>query len=143
MPYKDRRKQLAYFKDYNKNRRDKIRQRECILRYNRTHPEILTKARESWEKRHPERAREIVRRCNLKRRTWILNYFGNKCVVCGETNPIVLEVHHIAGKADSIFKKTVNNMSREQIRIEAEAHNLELLCANCHLRKRTSQHFNL
>lgn len=45
-----------------------------------------------------------------------LNYYGKKCVNCGNTNEIVLQVHHID------HNRSNNNLS-----------NLKVLCANCHL----------
>ena len=137
MPFKDREKALAYFRKYNHEKRSRDKQRTCVRRYNKTHPEVLRRAGRNFRLKHPE-CDEKVR---FKKRMWIINFFGGKCIECGETDSRVLQIHHINGKANSKYKRVVNSMSRPQI-IE-EAPNLVLLCANCHARKRASHLFSL
>jgi hypothetical protein len=67
-------------------------------------------------------------------------YKNNKCIDCGNSNPIVLELDH---KDDVRKTSTISNMIHSGIswkKIEEEISKCEVRCANCH-RIRTSIQF--
>jgi len=59
------------------------------------------------------------------------------CVMCPETDPVVLEFDHLRDKKNSICKMVVNGNSIETIKKEIEK--CQVLCANCHRRKTAKQ----
>jgi hypothetical protein len=81
----------------------------------------------------PRNVYERERRAALG--TWVLNYLQtHPCVVCGESDPIVLDFDHIRGKK----KYPVTYMISHQYCLETvieEIAKCQVLCANCHRRK--------
>jgi len=64
---------------------------------------------------------------------------GNPCTSCGETNPIVLEFHHLDPKTK---RNDVSNMATHGYSIESIEKEIEkciILCANCHRKKTAKQ----
>jgi 5-methylcytosine-specific restriction endonuclease McrA len=54
---------------------------------------------------------------------------GGACVVCGYSNPVALEFHHVKKKR---FKLSGRNLLKPRKEIEAELWRCVLLCCNCH-----------
>ena len=82
-----------------------------------------------WRQRNPERSRAITRRAriNLKRKT--IDALGGKCKMCGNEDPIVLEVHH------NVPLNTKNRQPHTEWRKALkEPESCTLLCANCHIK---------
>lgn len=61
----------------------------------------------------------------------------NKCVDCGENNPIVLEFDHVKEKSFTISRHAKDH-TLEQVKLEIDK--CEVRCANCH-RVRTANQF--
>jgi len=75
----------------------------------------------------------------LINRTFIFDYLmKNPCVVCGETDPVVLEFDHLKNKKIEVAK-LINNSSIKKI--TEEINKCQVLCSNCHKRK-TAKHQN-
>jgi hypothetical protein len=67
-------------------------------------------------------------------REYVYQYLSNHpCVECGETDPIVLEFHHLGNKEAEIAAMVGQGTSLEKIIKEIEK--CEVLCGNCHKRK--------
>lgn len=79
---------------------------------------------------------ERNRKNREKRQNFVLNYLvDHPCVICGESDPIVLDFDHIerASKTNNICDM-VRNVRSEKSIIE-EIQKCQVLCANCHRRK--------
>lgn len=72
-------------------------------------------------------------------KVFIVDYLkDHPCVVCGESDIVVLEFDHLHSKVD-----TVSNLVRSKNinRVKKEIEKCQVLCANCHKRK-TAKDFN-
>lgn len=64
----------------------------------------------------------------------MLNYLSeHPCVICGESDPAVLEFDHINGKEENISKLVTNAVSIA--RLQQEIDRCQVFCSNCHARK--------
>lgn len=103
--------------------------RECNTTYQR-------KWYASNKKVHNEtiKARKLTSRKTLYQliREYLMN---NPCVICGESDPVVLEFDHIDrnSKHGNISSLVNNGYSWAAIQLEIEK--CQVLCANCHRRK--------
>lgn len=87
-------------------------------------------------RREAIKANSTSRRIHVAEKVW--NYLlENPCVVCGETDPVVLEFDHLGDKAENI---SVLRGSSSWSRVQKEIVKCQVLCANCHKRK-TSEDF--
>ena len=68
----------------------------------------------------------------------IFNYFkDHPCVICGESDPIILDFDHLNNK-----HKNISDMKYQSWKtIEKEIAKCQVLCSNCHRRK-TAKQFN-
>jgi 5-methylcytosine-specific restriction endonuclease McrA len=57
----------------------------------------------------------------------------NHCVVCGETDPVVLEFDHVHGKNSAVANLVRLNVPLS--RLQEEIEKCQVLCVNCHKRK--------
>lgn len=62
---------------------------------------------------------------------------AHPCVDCGETDPVVLEFHHLGDKSDDVASMVGRGQSLEKIK--AEIDKCEVLCGNCHKRRTASE----
>jgi hypothetical protein len=96
--------------------------------------------KKSWYERNKEKHKQgVAKNANRYRKMshqFILAYLSaHPCVLCGETDPIVLEFHH----RDRKTKR--NNVGRmyghgvSHLSIEKEIAKCDVLCANCHKRQ--------
>jgi hypothetical protein len=82
------------------------------------------------------RNRTIVYRQNAKEYVW--EYLTNHpCISCGETNPNVLEFHHVRGKKEHEISRMIGKAASLE-NLKAEIEKCVVLCANCH-RKLTAK----
>ena len=117
--------------EFNKNRNRPdglaIQCKICIQKMQKAHYIKSEKRRKSVE----------YRRINSKQNSKNIIYkhlINNPCINCGETDPIILQFHHVKGK--KIF--AIANAIRLGINIENlknEISKCEILCSNCHLKK--------
>lgn len=81
-----------------------------------------------------ERAKRWSREARVRVAEFLDEYKHNHpCADCGETDPVVLEFHHVAEKSENIA-----DMVRRQFsiaKISAELEKCITLCANCHRRR--------
>jgi hypothetical protein len=60
-----------------------------------------------------------------------LNYKStHPCSQCGESDPVVLDFHHVKGKGANIGKLIQSGASLKRIKIEISL--TTILCSNCH-----------
>jgi len=81
---------------------------------------------------------DTKRRKKSHQRMLAIKDLGGCCKRCGESDPIVLEIDHIDGHAPGRRAKGGGNGYSTKLhrRILAGNHeNLQVLCANCHVRK--------
>ena len=89
-----------------------------------------------------QRVRENNKRLKMRNMEYVCNILSKSgCVICGESDPVVLDFDHITGfiKEDTISNLIKRNASIENIQLEIDK--CQILCANCHRRK-TAQDFN-
>lgn len=67
-----------------------------------------------------------------KRKINLIKSLGGKCVICGNNDIRVLDIHHINSEKKKIPKDKMYNWTRRFRDWEANDGNLEILCANCH-----------
>ena len=69
---------------------------------------------------------------------YVFNYLlTHPCVECGESNPVVLEFHHLSGKDKAIAELTHAGVSIAKI--QEELAKCQVLCANCHRKLTASE----
>lgn len=83
-----------------------------------------------------QRRRESARRVTEKKQKfiWALKA-ASGCMICGESDPIVLEFHH--RKPEDKHKKLKNRLALKSLsyaELAKEAEKCDVLCANCHRR---------
>lgn len=101
---------------------------------------------ENWRERYYEKhahyrnrhntSRNKIREQNARK---VFEYLSNNpCIICGESDPVVLEFDH-RDKDDKIGN--VANLVRDATwtKIELEIQKCDVLCANCHRRKSAAQ----
>ena len=88
----------------------------------------------TWYMDHQEQEKERVRRRRVKAREdareYIYQYkLTNPCENCGETDPVILDFHHVRGKGANIPALVADGTSLK--RIKAEINLCIILCSNC------------
>ena len=74
-------------------------------------------------------------------RDWLWSYLlEHPCVVCGESDPIVLEFDHLMNKKFHIADAVRG--TRPLTAVQKEVSKCQVLCANCHRRKTSSLNNN-
>ena len=92
----------------------------------------------AWYERNRARQIATAHKNNVRRRKRAASQVRDvrarlACVGCGETNPIVLDFHHLRDKLSDI--STMVRLGLPWSTIEAELAKCEPLCANCHRRE--------
>jgi hypothetical protein len=90
----------------------------------------------SWYERNKDYQKENAKKHGTEYRTvaheYIWNYLlSHPCSSCGETNPVVLEFHHVRGEKENDITHLVGRGSSLDSLI-AEIEKCDILCANCH-----------
>lgn len=107
----------------------RIRDKEKLREYSRKHYEA-NKAKMK------ARARKWTDAKNAANCCFLLSYLAaNPCVDCGESDPVVLEFDHVAGKKRCAVSRLAANMGCSRATLEAEMRKCVVRCANCHRRK--------
>ncbi len=90
-----------------------------------------------YEKRKDEHKKNVlVRKVSARQeaRQFVLDYLSaHPCIQCGESDPMVLEFHHVGGKEREISFMITGGYPIAKI--QAEIDKCQVLCANCHRRK--------
>ena len=77
-----------------------------------------------------------VERVRQKKRFYIQGWKADRgCRECGESDPIVLDLHH----RNPALKTTTMPQNLGWKRLHAELENCDVLCANCHRRETARQ----
>jgi transcription elongation factor Elf1 len=89
----------------------------------------------TWYLEHQDQEKERVRRRRVKAREEAREYVrvykrNHPCENCGESDPIVLDFHHVRGKGANVGKLIIDGANLE--RIKAEIALCKILCSNCH-----------
>lgn len=104
--------------------------------------------RKTYHKQHYEkygdayrkRARERKIKARQEYRTNMLNYLRDKrCVICGEPDPVVLEMDHIEPKDKQFSISQAVKFGYSWGEIAKELKKCRVLCANCHKRHTAKQ----
>ena len=67
-------------------------------------------------------------------REYILEYLTtHPCSLCGETDPVVLEFHHVRGEKSIEVSRLIGRGASLEI-LNAELAKCDVVCANCHRR---------
>ena len=96
-----------------------------------------SKMGKDWYERNKDYQKENARKHTAIYREAIRQYLYNyllshPCENCGETDPVVLEFHHLHSKDIAIAEMVTRITSIE--RLEEELKKTQVLCSNCHRR---------
>ena len=127
MPYKDREKQLEYFRKRNKREDVKASKRAWV------EPPESRKKRLEKSKRYnslesTKAQQRSYRKKALEIRMGQLNQFP--CIACGEADPTVIDWHHVVPE-DKLFELT-GGIQRNHETWWNEVLKCVPLCCNCH-----------
>jgi len=94
--------------------------------------------RKNWyednKERHLKQVQDRKREARTVAREYVWKYLStHPCEQCGESDPVVLEFHHVGGKDMAISEFVAGGYS--VVTIQAEIDRCVVLCANCHRRK--------
>ena len=82
---------------------------------------------------HAQNVRANTKNAKQAARQFVYQYLlVHPCTVCGETEPVVLEFHHVGEKSWDIGRMIAQGYSIKSI--AAEISQCTVLCANCHRR---------
>ncbi len=99
--------------------------RDCQHTFNKTYYEGDAK------ERHLQQVRERTEAARIVAREFVYQYLLiHPCEECGETDPRVLEFHHVGEKDAEITRLVSGGWSIK--RIQTEIDKCQVLCANCH-----------
>lgn len=89
----------------------------------------------------PAKLKVYLRRKNVRlrerRRIRVLEKMGGKCATCGINDTMVLQIDHITPLNTGKARLTLTQLFPKILRDEYDMTSLQLLCANCHMRKTT------
>ena len=93
-----------------------------------------TKRSREYKRKFPEKETAYNHKRKLASRKKIRDYLrGKGCQICGETDPVVLQFHHLRDKEANVSNLISNGRKWERVLEEIEK--CQILCANCHFRK--------
>ena len=99
--------------------------RDCAHGFNKDYYEGDAK------ERHLQQVKERAEAAREAAREYVYQYLlSHPCEECGETDPRVLEFHHVGQKDMAITRMVTGGFSIE--RIKAEISKCTVYCANCH-----------
>jgi|ETNvirnome_2_300_1030623.scaffolds.fasta_scaffold02018_8 hypothetical protein len=132
MPYKDKELALAMGK---RRYRELVSTEEGRKEYRRKQLKGYHKSMSTEEGREKHRVRNRKNR-NLNR-IKILDFLGRRCVCCGETDEMYLEVDHVYN--DGYKEKSGSNKwSVIYKKLQVEPRRYQILCSNCNRAKHTN-----
>lgn len=93
--------------------------------------------------RDKEKLKIYLRRKNARlwesRRRRVIERMGGICVHCGITEKEVLQIDHKIPLGTGMNRPTLAQLFPKILRGEYDMSNLQLLCANCHMKKTTNE----
>ncbi len=103
--------------------------RECRRAYGRKHYEAN-------RERYIQNAAALRRKNRVERTAYLIEYFeSHSCVVCGESDPVVLEFDHLRDKEFDVCQGLAERSWQSVLNEIAKC---DVVCANCH-RRRTAE----
>ena len=137
MPPKWKGGPLAAQKRYRESHREEVNARK--RRYYKKHPEVGRAYRIKYTEENRAKIYEYNRkwiteyRAKLKKETLLA--YGDKCICCGENNPVFLTLDHINNDGKNHRKKLPTTMS---LQVWLKKNNwpkniIQILCFNCNL----------
>ena len=119
---RNREKRLSYNKEYREKNKDLVSKR-FIAYYMEHKEELKEKSKEKYD-----------RMCQSNGVKYMEYKALHPCVLCGESNSVVLQFHHKIprGKNDNRVSTLITNRSSWD-RIQKEIDKCIIVCANCHL----------
>lgn len=145
MPLKNREARKEYYKKYylkNKARINKYGKErwQKIKRGGGKKLERLYECNKKWTMKPRVRVyrKKYRKKWNKVYRQTILNYYGNRCVCCGESHPEFLCIDHINNDGAKQRKKinlSAGSGSYSWIIRNDFPDDLQILCANCNMAK--------
>jgi len=85
------------------------------------------------KERHVENVMENTKNARVLARKFVYQYLlTHPCTTCGETDPAVLEFHHVGEKDKEVGRMIAQGYPPESIATEIAQ--CVVLCANCHRR---------
>jgi hypothetical protein len=80
---------------------------------------------------HLQKVRERADFARETARQYVYDYLlSHPCVICGESDPRVLEFHHVGQKDMEVTRLISNGYSIKRIKEEIDV--CQVICANCH-----------
>ena len=123
--------------------RNKERIKARALAHYRTHREHKIAYAAEYQKKHKDEKRRNNEKYRKKVRRLLLEFLGNKCVVCGTLEHIELDHINAGGSKDRILKHNNWDMYRYYLKHPDEAkEKLQLLCKHHNLRKEITKDEN-
>lgn len=130
--YKDKEKERQHKKEYYLKNKKKIREKHKVY-YLKNKESYVIRANQ-WKKNNPNKVKEYSKQYHLKnpkagimwqkkRFNEILDKKGKMCAYCGNTNTVVLQIHHKKGK----------DRKRDWMKKNYNLERIEIVCANCHM----------
>jgi len=100
------------------------------------------KQQRTWYLDHQDQEKERVRRRRItardEAREYIWNYKkSHPCEQCGESDPVVLDFHHVRGKGANVGRLIQDGAGLERIKVEISL--CIILCSNCHRKLTASE----
>ena len=100
------------------------------------------KQQRTWYLDHQDQEKERVRRRRItardEAREYIWNYKkSHPCEQCGESDPVVLDFHHVRGKGADVGRLIQDGAGLERIKVEISL--CIILCSNCHRKLTASE----
>ena len=86
----------------------------------------------SWRTRNNEHTKEYDKKRYGRDRKKLYRLLGNKCVVCGEDDPIYFHIDHVNNDGNVDRKKGFGGGKRTKLKHYLETpERFQLMCANC------------
>ena len=119
---KNKEKISQYKNKYYKKNKEKILKQQKEYRFKNNGK--IKQYHKEYNLENKEKINQMMKKHNKIKKDKFIEKLGGKCIRCGESDPIVLELHHIEGAKERTIKT---------LETEIEKGLIELLCANCHL----------
>ena len=101
----------------------------------RANREVELEKKKEWQRKNPEKVKEIRRKTTWKIKVKTLNHYGGKCACCGETEIKFLAIDHIDNDGGKDRKRAGASCFYYWIKRNDYPTNLQVLCHNCNMAK--------
>jgi hypothetical protein len=127
-------KEIKGFSEFRPNKSQKDGLQKCCISCDK-------KYQKEWYEKRKEivKAKSIIsnKKSRDRNQKFIIDYLNsNPCIICGESDIVVLEFDHLFNKTIEV-SRLVATSSLEKIKEEVTK--CQVLCANCHKRKTAKQ----